>query len=294
MFDQNSFNNGNFAGYGGYYQPQGTGAQWNPNPTPSPKRMNVLTTDEIEKLTRQDNKFSLALTETDKARAACNHRTADGTGFSLVDDVRDGVPVVRCTICGYEFEPLGNLDDQELKAATRTIVNILNAIKMTYVDLDPTVARQYFQIIPLIDKIPDLYKLASANYAKHENAMGGYGYNTNGNNTIGMFNYIMGFLGGQQPQGYNPYAQQAQPGFNPYQQGYNPYGTAPGYNPYAQPAQSQQPQGQPQGYTAQTNGFQTTYGAAPQGQSAPQAQQPQGQPAAQPADAGTTTKTFTA
>ena len=66
-------------------------------------QMNVLTNEEISQLMKKENSFSLALSETDKLRAACNHRRPDGLNDALYDD-EDGA--VRCSICGYKFRPI--------------------------------------------------------------------------------------------------------------------------------------------------------------------------------------------
>lgn len=237
---------------GGYGQPQ-MGYGWSANPTQQVRQMNVLTAEEIQQLVRTENKFSLALTQTDKNKAACNHRRADGTGDSLVENA-DGT--VSCSICGYTFKPLEphSADPEFLNAAVADIVDILQTIKMIWIDGDAKVIREYFQIIPLLEKIPKLFEIAVQNYTNHEQ-YNGWRVNTSNMNTVQMFNMLSGLMSGAAPQGFA--YQQPQPmnvpnGYQP-QMG-QPVMNQPMGNPfgfYGQP-QMNVPNG---GYQPQMNGF---------------------------------------
>ena len=238
MFDQTPNNAYPMGGY------QFNGAQ------NMPKVMNVLTEAEIKELQANTSQFVLGLTTRESLQAACNHRTPDGMGDSLVFDSNTGI--ARCTICGYEFRPVeADASYDTIKEASDRLVDILQTIKIMYTELPAPTAREFFQIIPLIGKIPQLFEFAAKNFAKHDyNAWTYQNHNMGG---AAMFNNINNLFGaGFQPQQqpmYNPYAAQPQ-GF---------VGTpqpAPmaGANAFGYPGASQQPMYQPQvnqGYTYQ-------------------------------------------
>lgn len=263
--------------YGMGFVPQGTGMQYTgfgQQPTAQP---NVLNQDEINLLMKKENSFSLALSETDKLKAACNHRRADGLNDALYEE-EDGT--VRCSICGYKFRPIDantNVTTKEsIMASCSEITDILQTIKMIWIDIDNTVAREYFQLIPLIDKIPELFEIAAKNFAKHGNINPWVNNNRN-MGTLQVFNMLSGIINGQAP--YNP-QQQAAP-----QGGFAPQYSAPPTG-YGMPTNGFGFVGvTPMGYQPQTGDFATQYGA-PQ-----QAAQPAPAAAPQPAAAEATQNT---
>ena len=89
--------------YGQNPYPQGTGWQYNGQPTATVKQENNLTQEEIQQLLKKGNQFSIALTETEKLRGICNHRSADGMKDALREIPGTGEYV--CDICGYRFTP---------------------------------------------------------------------------------------------------------------------------------------------------------------------------------------------
>lgn len=251
MFDQTQNQNFGAPMMGGY---QFNGMA----PTQAPKVMNVLTNEEINELKQSTSQFSLGLTQKEVLQGACNHRSPDGTQDTLYFDPEKGT--ARCTICGYEFRPLqGDEDPNSIKEAADKIVDILQTIKIMYTELPAGAAREYFQIIPLIGKIPQLFEFAAKNFSKHEyNAwnysnrnMGGAAMFQNLNNIFGASQQpMMGGMGQPQQYGYNNYAAPQQP------VGY------PNANPFGYVGAPQQPQFN--GYTPATQGFQYTPNQTPQ------------------------------
>lgn len=224
MFDQtngtNNFNYGmpNMAGYN--YM----GAQ-----QPIPKFNNPLTAEEIKKLQKNSNQFSLTMTEDEYLRSVCNHRNAEGTADTLVYDSYTGE--ATCTICGYKFKPVdASTTMDSIKGDVANIIDILQTIKLMYIDLPAEAAKEYFQIIPMLEKIPQLFDFAAKNMTKHEAF--NWQYNNRNMGAMNMFQNLQNmFASGFTSQ---QYAQQ------PYQQP---------QNPYAQP-------GVPVGYPAPvSNGF---------------------------------------
>lgn len=191
----------------------------NMQPQAATRFENALTPDEIEQLSKKASQFSIAITNEERLRGICNHRTADGTKDALVEDPITGN--MRCQICGYEFKPVDpSVSIEDIKDSVQVIENILQTIKLLYIDLPPEAARDYFQIIPLIDKIPELFEFAAKNFSKH----GIDQWNMYGNQpgTINMFNNLLNLFGGgqmmQQP------VQQPAPGFMNQPAGYPSYG----------------------------------------------------------------------
>lgn len=234
-----------------------------------PKIPNVLNAEEIKELQQQRNVFSLGLTKKEILQAQCNHRTADGMSDTLVYDNVTGI--ATCTICGYQFRPIeADASYDTIKEATDRIVDILQTIKIMYTDLPAEAAKEYFQIIPMIAKIPQLFEFAAQNFAKHE--YNAWSYNSHNMGGIAMLqNLSTMFGGGMQPQ------YQQQPQFNGYAMGAGqpvgyPNGMAPqqpmmmpGQNPFgyagasmAQPTMpnpAMAPQQPVNGYAPQTQGY---------------------------------------
>lgn len=242
---------------GGYYY---NGYQG--QPTPVQKINNILTPEQIDKLTSQ-GEFDLGITEEELNRALCNHRTKDGMQDTLTFDPVTGV--ARCTICGYTFRPIQSDESpDEIKSAVAKIIDILQTIKILYVDLPEQAHRDFFPILAMLEKVPQLFEYASKNFSKHESFNWQYNrYNMNGVQMLANLNNIFGggmyqqqpmmgapmqnpygapqgFVQPQQPQanpfGY-PGAQPQQPMMNPYQPqqpmmwGGMPQPQAPGYQP---------------------------------------------------------------
>lgn len=253
---------GNYQQPMGYYNGQVVQQQ--------PKVMNVLSDEEIKQLQQTSNQFSLGLTEKEMLQSACNHRVADGSHDSLVFDPLTGI--ARCTICGYEFRPVDeNTNNDDIKEASERIVDILQTIKLLYTDLPANAAREYFQIIPLIKKVPQLFEFAAKNFAKHE--FNAWQYNNQNMGGIAMLQNLGAMFGAGQPMGQPQFQQQApmvngmpqpnMPAGYPQQVYQQPQMAQPGMNPFGYQGASQM----------QTPPVNQGYAYTP-GQTAPQPVQP--------------------
>ena len=202
----NNFNNGYpvggmYANNMGGYAPTGYTQQ----PVAPQKTKNVLTPEEIKALRKSVDSFSLGLTKDETLRGICFHK--DENGQETLRDNGDGT--VTCTVCGYTFDPQQNCSEEMLQGYVNDIVDVLQTIKLLYIDMPTEAAREYFQIIPLIMKIPKLFKIASDNFNRHEN-YNNFRYN-GAPNTINLYNMLNsgalnpGFM--QQPQFGAPYGQ---------------------------------------------------------------------------------------
>ena len=235
---------------------------------PAPKVRNVLSDEEIKELQQERSQFSLGITSREAKQAACNHRTADGTRDSLVYDQETGK--ARCTICGYEFRPIEpDTSYESIVDATDRLIDIVQTIKMMYTDLPANAAREYFQIIPMIKKIPQLFEFAAKNFAKHEyDAWGLKNYNMGG---MALLNNLSSMFGASQYAAPQPGYYAAPQGYAAPQPGYYaPQGVpmtppqAPVGNPFGYPGASEVQQGyQPQSAGFAYNPAATTPGAVP-------------------------------
>ena len=188
MFDSG---NGNFGGYE-YGKPRD--GQY------STKQSSTLTEEEYSRLVKQDTAFSLALTETDLIRGFCNHRTLDGVRDTLIQEI-DGT--VRCTVCGYRFSPVDpSMTKDDVNEAVCLVTDILQTVKMLFIDMPVAAQREFFQIIPLLGKVPQLFELATRNFSKHEN-YNAWSYRGANMGTMNMFNMLAGTLSSGAPIGGN-------------------------------------------------------------------------------------------
>ena len=263
-----------------YTFPQGTGYQFMGGAPQMPTKINnFLTNEEIQKLIQKENTFSLQLTETEVLRGKCNHRTADGLHDAITEDPLTGAS--KCSICGYEFRPIAIQTSLEsIQESCDTINDILQTIKLLYVSM-PVEAAEFFQIIPLIEKIPKLFQYAAKDYSKHEGA-NQFMYNNRNMSTMNLFNMLCG--GFSQPQmDPNMAAQQAPYGMPQS----TPMGAAPQFNPYMAPGYNYGMPSNGFGYNPQTVGYQFP------GQPTPTVAAPAADAAA-PAAETTTTQTFKA
>ena len=235
-----------------YTFPQGSGYQFMGGPQMPTKINNFLSNEEIQRLIQKENTFSLQLTETEVLRGKCNHRSADGLNDTIREDPITGIS--RCSICGYEFRPLPiQTSVESIQESCDTILDILQTIKLIFVGM-PADAAEFFQIIPLIEKIPKLFEYAVKDYAKHER-VDQYMYNNRNMSTMNLFNMLCGTMNQQpfNPQPIDPNMGAAAPQFNT--QG-APMGAAPQFNPYPYGAPMSNGFGYNFGYAPQTTGYQ--------------------------------------
>lgn len=242
---------------------------------PQPKYTNPLSSQRISELRNRGTAFSLALTQDDIDRAICTHRDPVTHQPTLI---QNGDGSVTCTICGYTFQPIES-GIKDIEDACNLVTDVLQTIKTMYLDIPENVCREFFQIIPYIQKAPKLFEIAAKNLKQYEgvnplNQTGGM----NGFNLFGMLTGP-GMMAPQQMGGYQPYAQ-----YDPYQQqqqaammGAYQQPMAPGYPGY--------PQGNAFGYNMPQQ-------PQVQQQVPVQQQMSQQQPTGTPDQAATTTKVF--
>lgn len=236
------------------------------------KFQNNLTEEEINQLMKTGSSFSLAITREEQLRGICNHRTADGMGDALTVDEVTGA--LKCAICGYTFHQVDpSMTAEEIKENIKVVIDMLQTIKLMFIDLPVESSREYFQLIPLLEKLPGLFEIAAKNMAKHETF--GWNYQNPNMSAYSMFQNLSNIFGGGMMTGQPVYQQPMNQGFmNPPQQ------------PYGAPMGGQQPYGMSNGfgfvgapgYQPANPGFAYSPSMAPATPTVPQAPVIEGQP----------------
>lgn len=283
----NAFNQNNYAQNQGYFQGAfPNGQQYAQSyaygqPAPKPLMTDPLSDEERKLLAQHEDLFDLKVTPAEMAFAVCAHKK--GNNFDIVTD---GQGNVTCRTCGAQFQP-DLVNEEYVQKATEMMMNVLQTSKMLAVDLNVDVLRQYFSMIPYIQRVPKLFKAVNKSFDKYNE--GNPTQPINGNpNVFGMFNSIMNPampIGGYYPQyGYAVPQQAPMYGGYPQQAPATPFmnqqaqmvgGQTPFY------AQPQQPMGYGMPQQAPMNQPMVDPNAQ---QAAPQQAQPQAN-AAQPGDA---------
>lgn len=165
-----------------------------PNPT------NPLTPEQIQMLKQKNPAFSLAVSKIDSAKAVCTHR--DKNGDTLM---RNADGTVTCSICGTTFTPV-EANEETVKQIFEAAINCLETIKVMYLDIPDEVTTGYFQMIPFLEKAPQLFKIANDHYSRYNNTSllaNTYGQ---GGSAVNLYNAMMNPMGMVMPQ-QMPYGQ---------------------------------------------------------------------------------------
>lgn len=204
--------NGNFNNYGyqGGYIPNGYIYQ------PSQTKLNMtqgLTPEQLKSL-RKTGGFSLEISQEELLKSYCTHR--QDNKFTVTQDEEGNF---ICSLCGTKFKSFdGNV--AEARDLVEKVVDLMETTKMQALNLPPKTIQNFFQIEPVLRRLPDLFAQSCNDYK----------------NALGTDNYIYG-------QERNAFVQ--------YQQIMNPMGGNNYYDPAtmnmqqpmygAQPAMYQQP-----------------------------------------------------
>ena len=169
-----------------------------------PEPTNPLSNEDIALLRQKAPQFTLQVSQVDALKAICTHR--DKNGDTLIPN-NDGS--VTCSICGTRFTPV-NTSQENVEQVCKSAIDILETIKMMYVDIPNDVTKSYFQMTPFLAKAPQLYKIALDQFNKYNGSTLNT-YNNYPGNAVALFGAMM--PGMMIPPQYNPY--QPQPGMAP-------------------------------------------------------------------------------
>jgi hypothetical protein len=195
--------------YNGSYNGQGNMGMGYNGQYQGPVMTNAVSQEEIKELRKAGSTSAIPqVTRAEMLAAKCTHRDPQKNCFATVPANEEGYVV--CTICGAKFRPVEMTEQQATEVVNETI-DIAQTAKMNFIDMSPTAVVEYFQMIPLLSRLPKLYAQSLNNFNKYDNGMQ---YQQNGNNNFfNMFSALtspgMGMGYGQQPMYQQPmYGQQ--------------------------------------------------------------------------------------
>lgn len=241
--DPNAYYNGQLYGY-------------NNNIQQIPQMINSLTDEEIKQIAEaRPIKFDMTLDQITYLKSRCNHRN-NHTGQWVVQQVNDGSGEVYCPICGERWDPTQKTQD-EVHLLIKGTKDIIQNSKMIGF-IPPEIIREYGPMIPLLDKMEQLYKIAVENFEKYSSMNPLYNQQD-----VGPYSLYESLMNGN----YNQYAINGGAIITPqyYNQAYNNGAGSPIWTPGSQmgyaPAQAANPA---------INPMQIQPGAPIQTQAAPQ------------------------
>lgn len=257
--------NGNGNYYGGYnpaYDAYYGTPYMNGRVPNTPPVENALSGEEIKILMNtkpNSDKLNLNISKEDYLRAMCTHR--DLNGNDAVREMTDGSKNVWCPICGAIWNPT-EVPLEEVKDAVKTLINHMENAKWIG-NYPKAVTRQYFNMLPLVRKFPDLYDYAGKSFDSVVNQRAIYNspdnslYNEYNQLYNGMSNYNNPWLYYQQPNmGYQQPYQQPMGNPNP---NYNvppaPMQPPQMANPAVNPMQANAPQPAPTAPPPEQNAY---------------------------------------
>ena len=274
---------GNYAangmGYNPYYGAGYNGQPMQFNPVQAPVNENALTNDEMKVLQNvRTNALDLNISVEDNLRSICTHKQ---NNQDIVRQLNGGMPnangelEVHCPLCQETWDPT-NLSKEEVKEFVHKIISAMQNCKWAG-DLNTSLVRDYFPMIPLLKKFPDIYEYSMKQFNRY---MDQNQYSAaNDASVYGMYNQLTG--------NYNNYYSGFGYGYPQQNMAYNPgMGTVNGA-PYGQQNVGGAYYNQPQTMYPQQNmngGYYNQPASTMYGQQAPmqnpmQAQAPYGQQA---------------
>jgi hypothetical protein len=198
-------------GYGNFGAPVGA-FQTQANPMALFRGGNsTLTKEEVQSMRNQG--FNLwDVSDAELLKAMCNHYDTDGN-IALVPD---GNGTYECTVCHAKgIKVIKSLKYESVKKAVENIIDIINSVKVLHFHQNKDVMRGIYQIIPILERFPEAYKIAVSDFNSVVKNMNNYMQPANGyyNNPAaactspGIMNMYTGGYGaasmyGQQPQQY--------------------------------------------------------------------------------------------
>lgn len=174
-----------------------------------PSMSQPLTAEQMQLLASKGGAFSTRVSQEDLYRSYCTHKK---DGNIVLNNNGDGT--FTCPVCQETFAEV-DLDQAHVKEVTKEMINILQMIKTCYMDIPERTAIEYFPIIPLLEKTPELAQIAMRNFSQYEQgsvvqaASNPYGFGAL-NSLMGAPMAYPGMV--QQPMYQQPqYAQPVQP-----------------------------------------------------------------------------------
>lgn len=212
---------------------------------PQPRNTQPVTAEMSKMVLQNSDELSVKISPTEKIKNMCTHKFP-GTGQSalLMDQSSDKV---FCRVCGESFHLITDVTS-EIFSATEKMIDVLQSAKVLYLDIPEEFAKEYFQILTLLGRTPQLFEKACKNFAQYDQwSSSPMGVNGGVNSFQQVGAIIGGFnLGGIPMGGYPGYGMYQQPPVNMYGAPQGPAGYPPQYPPQNGPVvQNQQAAGYP-------------------------------------------------
>lgn len=118
---------------------------------------NPLTPEEEKTLNTGSSSLSLDIPSEEMIRCKCTHRDPVTKQFTVRPNT-DGTHT--CLKCGATFKIVDNIPPEDIEKYIGGVIDILQTIKMAYIDMTPEVVQTYFVILPFLNLAPKLYDAA--------------------------------------------------------------------------------------------------------------------------------------
>lgn len=174
------------------------------------KNTQPLSQEVINKL-RASSNIDWTVSQEDLWRAQCTHKDHNGMSTLTMDNEGN----CHCNICGADFKFFDG-DMATVKSVVDAMDNILQTTKTIFLDIPENFAQAYFQYMPLMKKLPQLWGQATKNFNQYDQPVGMIptnGYSTNnwglvgtltGNPAYGQYMPQPPMMGQQMPMGGMP------------------------------------------------------------------------------------------
>lgn len=132
---------------------------------PQARNTQPLTPEQIATLRRDTNGFDMKVEQEDIWRARCTHKEKNGQSTLISNE--DGS--YTCTICHETFN-MSDASRKEIEDIVSRMIDVLQTSKTIYLDAPDELVNQYYQIIPLLKKFPELWERSMKNFSMYEGA----------------------------------------------------------------------------------------------------------------------------
>lgn len=170
------------------------------------KFTNPLTKEDLQRLQKTKTPaFSFNLTPDEMTKAKCPHRLIkeDGTAQSWMT-TSDGGMTAHCAGCGATFR-LQKISPEELSNAIDIVKSTIQQAKAYGFQIPEEFFTEYAMIIPLLDKLPQIYTMANINFAEIQRSLRPVtsAPNPRGNDWDVIHSLVNGTYGNSYPGGVN-------------------------------------------------------------------------------------------